>query len=720
MNVDELKNYGFEEKWIERIKNSGISSLYPPQEEFVRRRLFEKSCIVSSPTASGKTLLAFLSSIECLKKQKKVLYTSPLVALAFEKYEDFSSFFKEYKIAISVSDYDSSDPWLQNYDIIIATNEKVDSLIRHGAEWIRDVGLLIIDEIHMLNDYERGATLEVLITKIKKLIKNLKILGLSATIKNCNELAGWLNCELLESSFRPVKINQAVAYDSKIKFADGSIINLDRNLEIEEAIIKDTLERKKQILVFCSTRKNAENVAERFSKFVKKNLNKNEILHLSKISDEIENVLEVPTKQCKKLSECVKCGVAFHHSGLVGKQRRIVEENFKNGLIKVLVATTSLAYGVNLPAFRVLIKESRRFHPMYGYVYIPIMEYYQMVGRCGRPKYDTYGESILLAKNEEEAEILIERFICGEPEPINSKLASEPALRMHILALIASDFCKSRKGLFSFFESTFFAYKYGDIHFIEEKIEEILKMLEDWDFIEIKKDYLEATPIGKRVSQLYLDPVTAKFFVDAIKSDKEFEEFNILQLISYSYEMRPLPSIRISEVEEVEKEIENYKNKFLMEIPENDLEYEEFERSIKMAKILQAWLNEKSEEEILEKFLITPGELYSRIQIAEWLLYSLHELSLILNRKEVLRKLSKMIVRIKKGVKEELLPLVVLEGVGRVRARKLYNYGIKTVEDLRKIPLETLSKIVGEKIAKSIKSQVECKEGVKERQKTLL
>ena len=164
MRVEELRNFGFADKWIEKIRNKKIEEFYPPQEEFIKRRLFEKNCIVSTPTASGKTLMAILAAIKTLEKGKKVLYTSPLVALAFEKYEEFLKFFNEYKVAISVSDFDSSDPWLQNYDLIVATNEKVESLIRHGAEWIRDVGLLILDEIHLLTDVSRGPTLEILIT----------------------------------------------------------------------------------------------------------------------------------------------------------------------------------------------------------------------------------------------------------------------------------------------------------------------------------------------------------------------------------------------------------------------------------------------------------------------------------------------------------------------------------------------------------------------------
>ena len=720
MKVEELRNFGFDEKWIEKIKGKKIEEFYPPQEEFVKRRLFEKSCIVSTPTASGKTLMAMLAAIKTLERGKKVLYTSPLVALAFEKYEEFSKFFNEYKVAISVSDFDSSDPWLQNYDLIVATNEKVESLIRHGAEWIRDVGLLILDEIHLLTDISRGPTLEILITKMRKIVKNLQILGLSATIKNAGELASWLEAELLKSDFRPVKLYQGVAYDSKIIFPAYKTIELDKNLELEEAIVSDTLKIGKQILIFCSTRKSTEALAERLSKIVGSKLGKSDIELLRKLSEEIENILEVPTEQCKRLARCVKNGVSFHHSGLVGRQRRLIEENFRNGLIKVLVATTTLAAGVDLPAFRVLIKEAKRYHPLYGSIYIPTLEYYQMIGRAGRPRYDSFGESIIIAKNEDDAEELKERFIFGEPEPITSKLASEPALRMHVLALIASDFCKRRKSILDFFSSTFFAFKYGDISLIEEKVEDILESLCDWSFITIDKEKIEATRLGKRISELYIDPLTGKLFVDALKSKEKFTNFSFLQLISSSIEMKPLLSIRISELEEIEATIQTRKDEILVEIPLDDYEYEEFEKSIKMAKIFEDWINEKTEEEIMQKYSLTPGELYSRLQIADWLLYSLHEIALVMRKKDVLNQLKKLRVRIEKGVKEELLPLVLLEGIGRVRARKLYNSGFRSIEDLRKAPVESIARIVGEKIAIKIKNQLEGKKETKERQTSLL
>ena len=454
--------------------------------------------------------------------------------------------------------------------------------------------------------------------------------------------------------------------------------------------------------------------------YFEKKLGRMEKNLLERISDEILNVLEIPTRQCKREAEVVKKGVAFHHAGLLYKQRKIIEESFRKSLIKVIVATPSLAFGVNLPSFLVGIKDVRRYYPGIGSVYLPVLEVEQMMGRSGRPTYDPYGLAVLIARNEDEAEILAERYIFGEPEKISSKLAIEPILRFHVLALIAAGFCNSLKSLKNFFSRTFFAYQFGDIYFIEEKVLEILDLLKEWNFVKEKKGKLLPTRLGKRVSELYIDPLTAFRFLKGLEfcSKRRVEPFSFLQLVSYSREMRPLLSIRTGEFYELNDLVEKKRNKILMDIPEEwEDEYEEFLKSFKTALMLEAWMNEATEEFILEKFNVTPGELWGKLQIADWLIYSLQELALLAGKKEFLKEIRKTRVRLQYGVKEELLRLVKLEGIGRVRARKLFNSGIKSISDLRKTPLKTLEKLIGPRIARKIKEQVVKEE--KEIQKTL-
>jgi len=714
MKVDELLNFGVQKEFVEKLKEEKITELYPPQADLVTKKLLhEKNLVVAMPTAAGKTLVATLAMIEKLNSRRgKIIYIVPLVAMANEKFDYYKKFFdKKYRVAISVGDLDSADPWLNDYDIIICTTEKLDSLIRHGVNWISEISLIIADEVHLINDPSRGPTLEIVLTLLRELSPRAQIFSLSATIHNAKEIADWMNANLLFSDFRPVKLYEGVGFDSKISFYEKNEVPLSK-LETDAAIVENTLKMKKQCLLFVSTRKNAERGADNLQKTVKNSLGRSEAFQLESVSNEIENVLEIPTRQCKKLANIVKNGVAFHHAGLLGKQRRIIEENFKKGLIKAIVATPTLALGVNLPAFRVVIKDAKRFYSGIGYVYIPVLEYKQMTGRAGRPQYDEYGESVLIAKSEDEARDLTDRYILGDTENITSKLAVDPILRMHTLALIANDFKKSEQGLLDFFAHTFYGFQYGDIYVVEEKILNILDNLEEWGFISRRSERIAATKIGKRVSELYIDPLTAHNFILSLNAkQKKIGAFSFLQLISNTIEMKPLLTVRSSEFVDINEMLVKKEKNILQKIPEDyELEFDDFLKSIKTAMMFEDWTSEKTEDEILAKYKVSPGELRSRLENADWLVYSLHEIAQLLGKKEILREINKTRIRLSYGIREELIPLVKLKQVGRVRARKLWNANVKSLEDLRKTSIEILSKILGPNVARTIKAQVEGKE----------
>ncbi|MGI0007041.1 MAG: DEAD/DEAH box helicase, partial [Nitrosotalea sp.] len=188
---------------IEFLQKNGYVNLYPPQEKTVKAGLLEgKSILVSAPTASGKTLLAILAIIKHLsEKRGKIIYLSPLKALASEKFNEFKKLGSDglggnLKIQISTGDFDISDKNLGQNDILVLTNEKMDSIIRQGAEWLDQISLVIADEVHLLGDDDRGPTLEIVLTKMKILSQKPQILALSATVTNADEIADWLGCKL--------------------------------------------------------------------------------------------------------------------------------------------------------------------------------------------------------------------------------------------------------------------------------------------------------------------------------------------------------------------------------------------------------------------------------------------------------------------------------------------------------------------------------------------
>ena len=234
MRIDEL---GLNPSIMQFLSEQKITKLYPPQADAVKAGLLEgQKILVAAPTASGKTLIAILSVIRFLSNNSgKIVYLTPLRALASEKYGEFKKmekldFGRKITTAISTGDLDSVDKESENADIIVLTNEKMDSLIRHGVEWIEKIGLVIADEVHLIGDKERGPTLEVVLTKLKELESNPQIVGLSATITNSDEIAKWLGCKLVFSDWRPVPLTEGV-------FDSGTIIwNNGNSDEIESSI----------------------------------------------------------------------------------------------------------------------------------------------------------------------------------------------------------------------------------------------------------------------------------------------------------------------------------------------------------------------------------------------------------------------------------------------------------------------------------------------------
>lgn len=490
---------------------------------------------------------------------------------------------------------------------------------------------------------------------------------------------------------------------SKIKHAyDHPVLN----------ICIDTLDRKKQALVFVNTKSSAEAEAERIA--VKLKIDDADKEKLEMLASDIMNVLEKPTKQCQRLALCAKKGVAFHHAGLHSKQRELIEDNFRNGTIKIICATPTLAYGLNLPAFRVVVRDLKRFSSPRGMAYIPVLEFLQFCGRAGRPDFnDEYGEAICLAESEGEKEKIIRTYINGEPEDILSKLAVEPVLRTYVLSLIATDYATSKKSLMDFFKKTFYAHQYGNLKELEATITRILKLLQEWEMMEIKETKdgieLEATLLGQRVSQLYLDPYTAHYMITCLKraESKIVKDFSFLQMVSYTIEMRPLLNVKVSEYDNIEEKNNVFSSSILsMEPSMFEPEYEEYLKSIKTASFFYDWINEVDEENLLEKYNIRPGEIRVKLDLADWLLYSCVEMCKLIKLHGLIKEIEKVRMRLTYGAKEELLPLLRLKNIGRIRARKLYNNKIKSIDDVKKADLPLLTQLVGKQIALSIKKQV--------------
>ncbi len=360
------------------------------------------------------------------------------------------------------------------------------------------------------------------------------------------------------------------------------------------------------------------------------------------------------------------------------------------------------SFGLDLPAFRSIIRDVKRFGTL-GMQYLSVLEIQQMSGRAGRPSYDTYGEAIIITKNEEEKEELFNKYLKGTPENIYSKLAVEPVLRTYLLSLISINYLTSKEKIFNFFDETFWAHQFEDKEKLHYIIESMLELLQGFEFIIIEKE-IKPTKLGKRVSQLYIDPLTANFLIENInKAQKQpYDDFALVHLICNTLEIRPLLRVRSSEYENIESELLQHKENLLHKDEFSD----DFLDTIKTSLMFNSWLNEETEDMIMKKYKVPPGELKYKIDIADWLLYSLQELSKLLEYIETARDVKTLRVRMKHGIKQELLPLIKLKGIGRVRARKLFNNNIRTLQHLKIINYDVLSKLIGKKTAVSVKEQL--------------
>jgi helicase len=668
--------------------------------------------VMAVPTAAGKTLTALMAILKrVLAGQGRALYMVPLRALASEKYEEFMGLESlGLKVALSTGDYDSSDPWLAKYDVIVATNEKVDSLIRHGAGWLEEVAVAVADEVHLLGDATRGPTLEVVLAKLKKLCREAQFLALSATIRNASEIASWLSAELVESSWRPVPLRMGVFLEGRIYFDDGSVVeaSLPKGVDPVSGLASQTVGGGGQALVFTNTRQSSLTYAERVKAQLAPWLSREERKALKELADEVLSEGEV-NRVSQRLAGCIRGGAAFHHAGLLASHRRLVEKAFRSFKLKVVCATPTLAAGVNLPARRVILQDYRRYDPGLGYSPIPTLEFHQMAGRAGRPQFDEYGEAILVARTKQEMEALMENYIQAQPERIWSKLASEPALRSHVLSYIASLPSASEEDLMSFISHTFYSHQYGP-GTAQPSLRRVLSFLEREGFVASTSAGYIATMLGLRVSQLYIDPLSAVIIREGLAAKPSATPLGYLQLVCSTPDV-PKVYLRRGDRKRLEPLLSEEASGMLMPPPDPDEDpygFEEYLASFKTASILHDWIEELPEDQIIERRGVGPGDIYSLSQTAKWLVYSARELCRVLGFNSHLQPLYVLEERLKVGCREELLALTRLEGVGRVRARSLYNAGFRSLEDLAKASLAQLTSVptIGLETAKKILKQL--------------
>lgn len=673
------------------LEADGIRTLYPPQAAALGPVMAGESVVLACPTASGKSLVAYLALLRAARAGRTGLYLVPLRALAQEKAEELGRFEElGLKVGLSMGDFDLPAETLDRLDVLVATSEKADGLLRRGSPWLDRLGVVIADEVHLIRDPDRGPTLEVSLTRLRRSYPDLQVVALSATVRNSEEVAAWLSARHIASDFRPVPLKLGVYHDGRITFTDLSTRAIAPPGEAVPRLVRTVVQEEGQALVFVNTRKASEQVAESLVPTVRALLTSDDRVRARAAVEELGGTSDEETEGLRRLASLIPNGVAYHNASLTNAERRVVERAFRDRVLKALVATPTLAAGINLPARRVIVRDTTRYDDRLGMqAPIPATEVHQMLGRAGRPRFDPWGEALLLARSPEDEERLMDGYLSAPADAVVSRLAAEPALRMHVLALVASQAVASEEELESFFAATF----YGQTLPLDElrtTVATVRRFLEENEFL-VPGTALRATPFGAMTSELYLDPLSAVVLRQVLeRAPLGVGVFPLLASIAATPDLPPL-FLRRGEESDLLTRYTDEAEELLVKPEESPLELDldGFLSTLKTASVLEAWIDEVPILDITRRFAIGAGDLRAKVEDAEWLLFGMGRLASRFQRR-LGRTIDDLSTRVRYGAGEELLDLVRLRGIGRVRARMLYRAGYPDRESLRQAPLDRI------------------------------
>jgi len=793
------------------IEKLDIKEFYPPQSSvFEDSEILEgRNILIKMETAAGKTLIAEIAMMEEIlegEEGSKIVYTTPLKALAREKYDEFNEHWgKKAKIIMLTGDVGGEGVAFDiregnKANIIITTNEKLDSLIRRNIIWLQKVSILVVDEIHNVISENRGPTIEVVIAKLRQLRKDkIQIIGLSATLGNAEELAEWLDGELVPigtykqtriypdpktkkrkqltvehplSLWRPVNLIKGI-YDAE----KGVIYWIDKDLGIiapepiekrlyhervttttelkHNAIVSLTVqgitpkkgEEVKQVLVFTSTRKSAESTAlmlagkktaRKRTGYIVPFLKTTEKRELANLSDQILKGYEwnssktkklyryTPSNKDKNLAKMIERGAAYHHAGLRAVQRRLIEQGFRDKIIKVICATPTLAAGVNLPAKTVILATHQRYvGGTIKYANLPKYEVVQMLGRAGRPRLDNIGEGILIATDEQMFNTLKTLYIFGEIENIESHLGEETHLRKHLLAFISARRQKireevspvewvPREDIETFILNTFYGFQTKSVLKIQKIVNKIFDFYIENDLIEYDEeaDSFLITKFGKRTVELYVDPLSSVMIKQGIeilaqypKDKSPYTALSWLNLLAYSPDITLVNAVGNRQADRdllfgfIKTELAGQKffsvtaKRQIFEKenpipPEGEYEHfdfytkrmQDFLSALKLTKIMTDWIHEIREDDILAMYgsgKVNPGDIFRYKEIYDWLLFASSEIARLLGYSDKQKAFTSLRLRVESGIRPDILELVEIKDIGRVLGRRIFTYLLK-------------------------------------------
>ncbi len=696
MLMNDLIRFDLPPTLIQLWKSRQGTRLLPLQELAVKKhQLFGGgNLLIQAPTSSGKTFVGEMAAVHTALRRKKVVYMVPLKALAEEKYFDFKGKYEAHgiRVLISTRDHREFDQDLEegNFSIAVVVYEKLAQVMVRHPERLAEIELVIADELELLSDPDRGGTVEILLTRIVN--SSCRLIGLSAVVGEAERLAKWMKADLVRYERRPVELRYGILHAGNFRYrtynesSEGHETLVDGGTESTWETLTQNVckfaEAGETCLVFVKAkheaRRGAELLAQRISGPA-----------ASKALEQL-NDLEATCAQ-ESLIATLSVGVAFHSTDLTPAERRIVEEAFRAGEVRVMVSTSTLAVGLNMPARNVFITADkwcydRRFGMPWK---APILqgEYESMGGRAGRyGAGHEFGRSILIASTPFDQETLWQRYVEGERDAIEPRLACEP-LENYVLRLVASHSCMSEEELIGFLERTPSGqWVWQELYTLEE-IEcrvraAVNRAMDAGALTRSDEGKLEATPFGHAVAGKGISLGTARELERWIAASETREWTNLDLLLATAL----TPDGRMYNVALTAREYEGgdflsllkdavSEDEITEDVPLGRLRnstvtpfFEEV-RAIKIALFLNDWMEQVPQRELEEQYHTMTGQILSAAEQVSWLIDAITAIASAQHCAEAfVQRLRILSERVQRGLRAEALPLARLGEPGIPRS----------------------------------------------------
>ncbi|MCX5768679.1 MAG: DEAD/DEAH box helicase, partial [Candidatus Hydrogenedentes bacterium] len=727
MKMIDLDKFDIPGEIIDLWRANESDALLPLQESAVRRYgLFgEMNLLIQAPTSSGKTFIGEMAAIQTALRRKRVVYLVPLKALAEEKYLDFREKYSPYglKVIVSTRDRREFDRDLEHgsFSIAVVVYEKLSQLLVRRPEWLEEVALVISDELEILSDPDRGPAVEVLLTRILRSTPRpggTRLIGLSAVIGNAPRLAEWMGATLVASERRPVELRYGVLHEGVFRYrthneiseGEETLVNAhsESTWETLTENVRAFAEAGETCLIFVKARHEARRGAELLSRRVN-------APPATGTTSALRDLEATRSRDC--LLDTLGTGVAFHNADLSPEERRAIEQGFRTGEIRVLVSTSTLALGLNLPARNVFMAaEKWRYDNRIGMPWkTPILrsEYENMGGRAGRfgAGYE-FGRSILVAATPFDYETLRRRYVEGHCEPVEPHLASGPALENHVLGLVASRCCTTDEELIEFLENTLSGrWVWQESLTLDEsrfRIRAAANRAVDAGVILRHPDgRLEPTPLGLATASKGVTIAAARELEHWL-AESETRIWNDLDLI---FAAASTPDGRMVQIGLTAQEYEHagYVAKLKQATAGEDIgadtplnrirncnltPFFEEVRGIKIALFLNDWIDHVPVCEIEETYQTTAGQILAAADQVSWLIDSASALaSAAGGNAGFVERMRQLAERVQRGVRAEAIDVARLDLPGMTRAglAALVTRGLHTPEAIAEASEEDLA-----------------------------